>query len=179
MLVLKIEELCTRGRNRTNKYRTRIFRNCLFARLQAGWQKSHVSIHNKATRLSCFAKRPGILSWAPSFILNGSKVAPSLMAKRLDREAYHCNASSVEVGNRWSCTQRYHTLFNGVVLNILATDFFFQILAHPVFKMWILQEPNKVALRNKRHLEEKKWRLYSMFKIFSTDICWINIKWCI
>ena len=63
-------------------------------------------------------------------------------------------------------------------LNLLATDFFFQILAHPVFKMWVIQKPNKVALWNKRHFEEKKkWRLYSMFKIFSTDICWINIKW--
>ena len=54
---------------------------------------------------------------------------------------------------------------------------FFQILAHPVFKMWVIQKPNKVALWNKRHFEEKKWKLYSIFKIFSTDICWINIKW--
>ena len=60
--------------------------------------------------------------------------------------------------------------------NLLATDFFFQILARSVFKMWVIQKPNKVALWNKRHFEEKKWRLYSMFKIFSTDICWINIK---
>ena len=62
-------------------------------------------------------------------------------------------------------------------INLLATDFFCQILAHPVFKMWVIQKPNKVALWNKRHFEEKKWRLYSMFKIFSADICWINIKW--
>ena len=54
---------------------------------------------------------------------------------------------------------------------------FLQILAHPVFKMWVIQKPNKVALWNKRHFEEKKWRLYSMLKIFSTYICWINIKW--
>ena len=55
--------------------------------------------------------------------------------------------------------------------------FFFQILAHSVFKMWVIQKPNKAALWNKRHFEEKKWRLYSMFKILRTDICWINIKW--
>ena len=61
-------------------------------------------------------------------------------------------------------------------INLLATDCF-QILAHPVFKMWVIQKPSKVALWNKRHFEEKKWRLYSMFKTFSTDICWINIKW--
>ena len=53
----------------------------------------------------------------------------------------------------------------------------FQILAHPVFKMWVIQKPNKVALWNKRHFEGKKWRLYSMIKILSMDICWINIKW--
>ena len=33
--------------------------------------------------------------------------------------------------------------------------FFFQILAHPVFKMWVIQKPNKVALWNKLHFEEK------------------------
>jgi hypothetical protein len=33
---------------------------------------------------------------------------------------------------------------------------FFNFLAHPVCKMWIIQEPKKVALWNKRHLEEKE-----------------------
>jgi hypothetical protein len=28
------------------------------------------------------------------------------------------------------------------------------MLAHPVYKMRIIQEPKKVALRNKRHFEE-------------------------
>ena len=45
----------------------------------------------------------------------------------------------------------------------------------PVFKMWILQEPKKVALWNKRHLEEKKRRMCSVFTIFSKNICWVNI----
>ena len=31
-------------------------------------------------------------------------------------------------------------------VNVLATDFFFQILAHAVFKMSVIQKPNKVAL---------------------------------
>ena len=43
--------------------------------------------------------------------------------------------------------------------NLLATDFFFQILAHPVFKMWVIQKPNKVALWNKRHFEERKMEI--------------------
>jgi hypothetical protein len=51
------------------------------------------------------------------------------------------------------------------------------MLAHPVFKMWVIQKPDNVALWNKQHFEGKKLRLHSMFKIFRTDICWINIKW--
>ena len=39
-------------------------------------------------------------------------------------------------------------------INPLAPDFFF-ILAHPVYKMWITQEPNTLALWNKLHFEEK------------------------
>ena len=33
---------------------------------------------------------------------------------------------------------------------------FFLILARTVFKMWVIQKTNKVALWNKRHFEEKK-----------------------
>ena len=45
------------------------------------------------------------------------------------------------------------------VFNLLATDFLFQILAHPVFKMWVTQEPNKVASWNKRHFEGEKMEI--------------------
>jgi len=41
------------------------------------------------------------------------------------------------------------------LLNLLAPEFYIYILAHPVCKMWIIQEPKKLALRNKRHFEEK------------------------
>ena len=42
--------------------------------------------------------------------------------------------------------------------NLLTPElvFFFLILAHPVYKMWIIQEPNTLALWNKLHFEEKK-----------------------
>ena len=46
-----------------------------------------------------------------------------------------------------------------VLVNLLATDFFFQILAHPVFKMWVIQKPNNVALWNKRHFEGEKMEI--------------------
>ena len=42
------------------------------------------------------------------------------------------------------------------VLNILAPELFFLILAHSVYKMWIIQEPNTLELWNKLHFEEKK-----------------------
>ena len=41
-------------------------------------------------------------------------------------------------------------------INLLAPElFFFLILAHPVNKMWIKQEPNALELWNKVHFEEK------------------------
>ena len=42
------------------------------------------------------------------------------------------------------------------LFNPLAPELFFFILAHPVYKMWIIQEPNKLVLWNKLHFEEKK-----------------------
>ena len=61
------------------------------------------------------------------------------------------------------------------MFNLLAPELFLFILAHPVYKMWIIQEPNKVELWNKLHFKEKERTVYTMFKIFSTYICWINI----
>ena len=57
--------------------------------------------------------------------------------------------------NAFSKSSKFRTTY----INLLATDFFFQILAHPVFKMWVVQKPNKVALRNKRHFEEEKMEI--------------------
>jgi hypothetical protein len=42
------------------------------------------------------------------------------------------------------------------VINLLTPEFGISILAHPVCKMRIIQEPKKIALWNKRHFEEKK-----------------------
>jgi len=41
-------------------------------------------------------------------------------------------------------------------LNLLALELFFLILAHTVYKMWIIQEPNMLDLWNKLHFEEEK-----------------------
>jgi len=43
------------------------------------------------------------------------------------------------------------------IFNLLAPElFFFLILAHSVYKMWIIQEPNMLDLWNKLHFEEEK-----------------------
>ena len=56
------------------------------------------------------------------------------------------------------CRNRWRTYMVTNLFNLLATDFF-QILAHFVFKIWVIQKPNKVALWNKRHFEEKRMEI--------------------
>jgi len=49
--------------------------------------------------------------------------------------------------------------------NLLAPELFFLILAHPVYKMWIIQEPNMLDLWNKLHFEEEKTeRIYHVIQ---------------
>jgi len=48
--------------------------------------------------------------------------------------------------------------------------FFFLILAHPVYKIWIIQKPNKLALWNKLHFEEKKNGEYGICLKYSVPI---------
>jgi len=70
---------------------------------------------------------------------------------------------------------RPYILLDANNINLLLPELFFSILAHSVYKMWIIQEPNTLELWNKLHFEEKKKRrVYTMFKIFSAYICWIN-----
>ena len=44
----------------------------------------------------------------------------------------------------------------GTTLTFWRRNYFFLILAHPVYKMWIMQEPNTLDLWNKLHFEEEK-----------------------
>jgi len=41
-------------------------------------------------------------------------------------------------------------------INLLTPELFFLILAHPVYKMWIIQKPNMLDSWNKLHFEEEK-----------------------
>ena len=40
-------------------------------------------------------------------------------------------------------------------INLMAPELFFLILAHSVYKMWIIQELNMLELLNKLHFEEE------------------------
>jgi len=52
------------------------------------------------------------------------------------------------------------------VINLLAPELFFKILAHPVYKMWTIQEPNTLHLWNKLHFEEEKTEnIYHFYNI--------------
>ena len=42
------------------------------------------------------------------------------------------------------------------IYHLLAPELFVLILAHSVYKMWIIQEPNALELWNKLHFEEEK-----------------------
>ena len=44
----------------------------------------------------------------------------------------------------------------GMCFNLLAPELFFLVLAHTVYKMWIIQEPNTLELWNKLYFEEKE-----------------------
>ena len=62
---------------------------------------------------------------------------------------------------RWRCMgymQKliYDLTHSSTWLNFWRRNYFFLILAHPVYKMWIIQEPNTLELWNKLHFEEKK-----------------------
>jgi hypothetical protein len=67
------------------------------------------------------------------------------------------------------------------IINLLAPELFFLVLAHSVYKMWKIQEPNTLELWNKLHFEEKKngefipslKLIYFIYIIIY--ICWINI----
>jgi len=43
-----------------------------------------------------------------------------------------------------------------ILFKLLAPDFFFLNLTQPVYKMWIIQEPNTLELWNKLHFEKEK-----------------------
>ena len=84
---------------------------------------------------------------------------------------YPCYAESLwnewvyksnNVSNRWLAVKVTNKIVINYVYKWLETvspfgaGIIFLILAHHVYKMWIIQEPNTLELWNKLHFEEKK-----------------------
>ena len=66
-------------------------------------------------------------------------------------------ASLFRRGEEWETAIRCN--FHGrqmIVFKLLVPELFFLILEHPVYKMWIIHEPNMLELWNKPHFEEEK-----------------------
>jgi hypothetical protein len=59
--------------------------------------------------------------------------------------------------SHYSLSDHPHNVGWGVqIINLFVPELFFLILAHPVYKMWIIQEPNTSELWNKLHFEDEK-----------------------
>jgi hypothetical protein len=75
-----------------------------------------------------------------------------------------CHSCSIHI--YWSIVIYTYNVISVVcgVFNPLAPMFYIYILAHSVCKMWIIHEPKKVALWNKRHFEEKNGECVACLK---------------
>jgi len=105
---------------------------------------------------------------------NISRVEFNYVATTSNLVLCHFPPSSSSVSRALRLTNTSGLFF---LLNLLAPELFFFNFSTPVYKMLIIHEPNTLELWNKLHFEEgKKRRVYTMFKIFSTYICWINIQ---
>jgi hypothetical protein len=63
--------------------------------------------------------------------------------------------AAVCTGNSSACSLQASGKISSTKFNLLAPEFYIYILAHHICKIWIVREPKKVALWNKRHFEEK------------------------
>jgi len=70
--------------------------------------------------------------------------------------ALRVKPSNFQQNNQEKCTSTPLLMSVKIMIILLAPELFFLILAHPVYKMWIIQEPNKLELWNKLHFEEKE-----------------------
>jgi hypothetical protein len=70
----------------------------------------------------------------------------------VQRSQTYSSLTSIHLHRWWEILR----LLAKIAFNLLEPKLFFLILAHFVYKMWIVQEPNKLELWNKMHFEEKK-----------------------
>ena len=85
------------------------------------------------------------LLWGAAYTAGIAKTQPNLA----------CSPSLIKT-KQHKKNERSKTFRSWQPITLWRRNYFFLILAHPVYKMWIIQEPNKLALWNKLHFEEKK-----------------------
>ena len=89
-----------------------------------------------------FAKRPAILICVLKILFTVSMHILSCYLKR----SYYFPSTCFPVMRSYPTVRYYITCQSERnFFNLLAPELFFLILAHPVYKMWIIQEPNKLA----------------------------------
>jgi len=84
---------------------------------------------------------------------------PSVKKKRREtRESYQMAMSGVwqRITTKWRTYERVLSARHKLYLNFLAQEIFFFNFSKPVYKMWIIQQPNMLELWNKLHFGEKK-----------------------
>jgi len=101
------------------------------------WTKKHIDYVYFVVEVGGSWRR-----WFACFIyFDNLKLTVYLMTHKLPGDACRRNARRLKYEDQYP--------------KRLAPELFFLILAHPVYKMWIIQEPNTLKLWNKLHFEEK------------------------
>ena len=110
-------------------------------------------------RLSTVSITPHTPSAQISFISDQIQGDSAGMFKILGGDSIgHCDKErSYEIVSSSEWLPKTELAFaNDSVFNLLEPELFFLILAHPVYKIWIIQETNTLELWNKLHFEEEK-----------------------
>jgi len=93
---------------------------------------------------TCFVRFPRPSSGAQNCTFSFRYCQPILLQARIVGE--------IEL----SFSHQYWLTVKLMSINLLAPELFFSNFSTPVYKMWIIQEPNTLELWNKLHFEEEK-----------------------
>jgi len=91
----------------------------------------------------------------PHYSQERSKVGPWVGVKWCGKSCHHRSSKPNRPARSRSL---YRLRYPGPCMSLTfwRRNYFFLILAHPVYKMWIIQEPNTLDLWNKLYFEKKK-----------------------
>jgi hypothetical protein len=112
------------------------------------------------TAVFCINAMPANLQW---YKINKTRVFSICKSINLNNVATHCMLTTIQSVCKQQSYKKpvtwmylHHCGHPNNLLTFWRRNFFFIILAHPVYKMWIIQGPNMLELWNKLHFEEKE-----------------------